>query len=172
MRGNVFNFQVTGEKELARFFEELPKSLTNSVLRTTAKEALEPVAETAKANVRRDEGELAESIVVSTQLSPRQKRLHARRGDVSVHAGPSYPKGAHGHLVEFGTGPRHTDDGKYVGVMPAQPYMRPAWDNGKERVLEVMRTRIWGVLKKATARLRRRAEAGKLSKSQQRHFSR
>lgn len=39
---------------------------------------------------------------------------------------PRKPKGAHRHLVEYGSSPRRTKSGAYRGVMPAQPFMAPA----------------------------------------------
>lgn len=163
---------VDGAKELAEIFDELPKSLTDAVIKSAAKKALQPVAELAKATVVRDDGDLANSIAISTTLSKRQKRMFRQKGEVAVYAGPSYPKGAAGHLIEFGTGPRyHKTTGKYVGVVQARPFMRPAWDSLSGKVLEVMRTEIWGTLQKAVARLRRRAESGKLSKSQTKFFA-
>lgn len=171
MARQYVSFQVSGQKELARLFEQLPKSLTDGVLRQTASKAVKPVAEVARNMVPKDESDLAESITVSTRLSKRQKRMFSRKGDVVVHAGPSQPRGSHGILVEFGTGARyHKATGRYVGVMPARPFMRPAWDANASQVLHIMRTEIWGVLVKAVRRLRKRAEAGKLSGSQLRHF--
>ena len=169
---NFINFSLTGDKELAKLFEEFPKSLTDSVLRATGKKALQPVAAMARATAAKDDGDLGQSIVVSTKLSPRQKRYYGRRGGVSVYAGPSHPKGAHGHLVEFGTGPRyHKKTGKYVGIMPAKPFMRPAWDSLSGVVLDTMRTEIWVTLRAAVRRLRKRAEKGTLSSRQQQFFS-
>lgn len=170
-RRNTFMTTVDGGEELAAVFDELPKSLTDAVLRATAKKALAPVAATAASMVRRDDGDVADSITVSTTLSKRQKKLFRRRGEIAVYAGPSPPQGAAGHLIEFGTGPRYHKSGKFVGIMPASPFMRPAWDAHSGQVLQTMRDEIWGVLKKAVARLRKRAEKGKLSKSQQKFFA-
>jgi HK97 gp10 family phage protein len=166
-----FKFNVSGQKELARVFEELPKSVGNQVLRNTIRKAVVPVQETAKAIVRKDDRELDSSIIISTKLSKRQRRIHGKQGDVVVHVGPSHPKGAHGHLVEFGTRPRfHKKTGRFVGVMPALPFMRPAWGATKDRVLTTMRETIWAEILKAARRLRKQAMAGKLSKSATRHF--
>lgn len=171
MAKQYFSFQLSGQKELAEAFEELPKSVGNAVLRTTITKALRPVRDDAKNFVRRDEHDLAESIVISTRLNKRQRRIYGKHGDVVVYAGPSHPKGAHGHLLEFGTGPRyHKTTGRYVGVMPARPFMRPAWDANRGRVLQTIREDLWANIVKAAQRLRKRAEAGKLSKSHNRFF--
>lgn len=162
---------MDGGKELADIFDQLPRSLTDKVLQGTAKKALQPVAAAAAATVRREDGDLAGSIAISTRLSKRQRKLFRKRGEIAVYAGPGGPKGAHGHLVEFGTRPRFHNNGKFVGIMPAFPFMRPAWDANANAALATMRTEIWNVLVKAVARLRKRAEKGKLSKSQARFFS-
>lgn len=167
----LFAVTISGHKELMEAFEELPKAVVDQVLRNAAKVALKPVADTAKGLVANDEYDLQKSIKVSTVLSKRQKRLHGKKGDVVVYVGPSYPAGAHGHLVEFGTGPRYQKEtGKYVGIMRPRPFMRPAWDANQAKVLESMRTAIWDALKKVAKRLAKRAAAGKLSKAQLKFF--
>lgn len=172
----VFMVSVSGQKDLSEVFEGLPKSLTDSVLRETAKKALKPVAEMAQSLAPvGDTGNLRDSIIVSTQLTKRQRRAFPhRKGEVHVYAGPSYKLGAggrHGHLVEFGTGPRYNKSGKYLGIMPARPFMRPAWDALSSSVLKTMQEEIWGVLLKAVRRMRKRAERGTLSKSQTKFFT-
>jgi HK97 gp10 family phage protein len=165
--------KVDGGAELAALFDQLPKSLTDAVVKAAGKKALQPVLDSAKTTVLhqsvKDYG-LLNSLVISTALSKRQKRI-ARKGDVAVYAGPSYPRGAHGHLVEFGTGPRYHKSGKYVGIMPPEPFMRPAWDGNSGKVLGIMRDEIWSVLRKAVARMRKRTASGKLSKSQTKFFT-
>jgi HK97 gp10 family phage protein len=167
----LFAVTISGHKELMEAFEELPKSVGDQVLRAAARKALKPVETSAKSYVPKDEGRLERSIGISTQLSKRQKRLNPKKGDVVVYVGPRYKAGAHGHLVEFGTGPRFQKaTGKYVGIMPARPFMRPAWDANKDRVLETMRLEIWNKLKSTAKRLAKRAVAGKLTKSQLKFF--
>lgn len=162
---------VDGGEELGQLFEELPKSLTDNVMRKIGKDALKPVRDMAETFAPIEEGDLRDSIEVSTTLSKRQRRLYRKKGEIAVYAGPTYPKGAHGHLVEFGTGPRtQKKTGRYTGQMPARPFMRPAWDANKEGVLQYMRDNIWGVLKKAVVRLRKQAERGTISKSNRKFF--
>lgn len=164
-------FQLDGVKELAALFEQLPKSLTDAVLRNTGKRALVPVLAFARAIVSKHDGDLAKSMAISTKLSKNQRRRFRKTGDVEVYAGPTNPRGAHGHLVEFGTKARfQKSTGKFVGVMPAQPFMRPAWDTLSGAVLEVFRKEIWDVLRAAVRRLRKRSDAGKLSSRQQAPF--
>jgi hypothetical protein len=82
------------------------------------------------------------------------QRGGARNG-VTVYAGSTDPKA---HLLEFGHLSR---DGSFVRPFPV---MRPAWDETKEKVLELFKAELWNALVKTARRLRRRAEklAGKM----------
>lgn len=168
-----FGFVVDGHKELMEAFAELPKSLTNQVIRDTMKKAVQPVAAAAKALVARDEQDLMKSITVGTVLSKSQRRKYGKTGDIVVYVGPSQPRGSHGHLVEFGTRPRfHKKTGKFVGIMPAKPFMRPAWDATRDKIPETIGQEIWDVLKKVARRVVKRAASGKLSRSHTAFFGR
>lgn len=169
-----FQTSVYGAKELGEVLDALPKSLSDSVLRQTGKKALQPVVDEAKTIVARQSlgttADLLNSIEVSTVLKPSQKKANQKTGDVVVYAGASSPKGNVAHLVEFGTGPRYHKDGSYAGIMKAEPFMRPAWDANKNKVLEIFRVEIWNVLKTTARKLVGRAQRGTLSSSQTRFF--
>jgi HK97 gp10 family phage protein len=143
-----------GAKELEDALDQLPKSVARSVLVKAMMNAAQPVIHHARALCPVDTGDLAASIDVRTTLTKRQRRGRGFRLP-SVFIGPSWPKGAHGHLIEFGT-----------VKMRARPFLRPAWDAGKARVLDSMRREIWKALAAAARRLSQRAEAGKLSAKQ------
>lgn len=171
--GQSFKFMgagVTGQKELDKLFKELPETLTKNAMYATGRKALAPVAKDAKAAVRSQStaaGDLAKSIRVSTRAK-NQRRDPA--GQYTVYAGPTTPSGAHGHLIEFGTSMRQTKSGANRGRVTPEPFMRPAWDANAHKVLKIMRTEIWEQLKKQAARLRTRAESGKLSKRDVKFF--
>jgi|GEM_PF-1758428 len=55
---------------------------------------------------------------------------------------PRKPKGAHRHLVEYGTKPRRTKGGAYRGVMPAKPFMAPAENASEGQYNQKMRSII------------------------------
>ncbi len=57
-------------------------------------------------------------------VSPVRKYFHGQLQMVA--AGPQYPKGAHGHLVEFGH--KIKGGGGFGGRTRAQPFMQPAYD--------------------------------------------
>lgn len=158
-----FRMQLHGAKELEAALRQLPKRIGKGAIRRALKKAAQPIADDAKSRVpvgrNRESGEhLQENIAVSTKLSKRQRRRSRARGhdpnrvDVYIGAEPS----RHAHLVEFGTGPRRTKSGKSTGVMPAQPFMRPAWDAGKHRALRQFERDLWKEIEKSARNLARR----------------
>jgi HK97 gp10 family phage protein len=89
---------------------------------------------------------LASSINVATKLSKRQKSIHRKynESDVEVFAGAS-PL-IYAHMVEYGS----------IHNKP-KPFMRPAWDAGKAKLLEGIRDDLWKEIEKAVARRARKA---------------
>ena len=60
-------------------------------------------------------------------------------------------------IAEFGTGPRyHKKTRKFVGAMPAQPFLRPAWEQHKDQILEDFSKALWIQIEKSAKRLARR----------------
>lgn len=138
-----------GFKDLDKALRELPKSVAMSVLRSAIKRAGKPVQDAMEANAPKLSGDLAGSIEFKSALTSRQKRFSPKqKGEVELFIGPSYPKGAHGHLLEFGT-----------SKMAAQPFARPAWDSNKQNVFETLKSEIWKSIDRARKRL-----AGKATK--------
>jgi HK97 gp10 family phage protein len=164
MAGRVyFKFELSGTQELLEAFDELPKAVGQQVLTDICNRAAQPIVQAAKALAPDDPdhpGSLKDSIGV---------RKWKGRKWTGVVIGPKWPEGAHGHLLELGTGPRyHKTTGKYVGIGPAKPFMRPAWDANKGAALDIMRNEVWDALAKAAAKLRKKAEKGTLGKSARR----
>lgn len=59
-------------------------------------------------------------------------------------------------LVEFGTGPRRTKSGKALGSMPAQPFLRPAWDEHGPGVMDRLTQSLRVEVAKKIARARKK----------------
>lgn len=138
---------VDGLKELEKTLAELPRATGKAALRRVGKRALEPVAEAARGGVTRITGQLADSIAVSTNLSKRQKSLQRRMSNsasaVMVYVGGG--KVPHAHLYEFGS-----------STQPPQPFLRPAWEANKTRVLKSVADQLGEELQKTVARYRKR----------------
>jgi hypothetical protein len=150
--------QLTLKIEGAKELEDALRSLgSDPLIRDTLKKAvlyaLEPVARDARSRARRRTGRMAEGIDVSTQLSRRQRSGRAKNvgkdgAEAFVGAHPIGPA----VLEEFGTAERHWKSGKSTGVQSAHPFMRPAWEAGKARVLKDFSDMLWVAIEKAAAR--------------------
>lgn len=61
-------------------------------------------------------------------------------------------------LFEFGTKPRfQKTTGRYTGILPAAPFVRPSFDNNKDAALAAIKREITVEIGKSTARLEKRA---------------
>lgn len=142
------SIRIDGLRELDAALAELPKATGKNVLRRTGVRALAPVIADAKQRVPVDDGDLRDSLKVTTRLSKRQQRLNAKavaegKASVQLYAGAAALP--HAHLVEFGT-----------ANMAPQPFMRPAWDANKDQVLQLIKDELGGEIEKAAARLARK----------------
>lgn len=142
--------KIEGLAELQTVLRELPDATAKNVVRRILRKRGEPIAEAARQRAPYDQGDLKDSIAVGTRLTKRQRRLHRKidPSDIEVYIGPgSLPQA---HLQEFGT-----------QEIPAQPFMRPAWDRNRESVLHNLRVDLWNEIQKAAGRLaRKRAKRG------------
>lgn len=158
--GQSFRFTVDFS-ELEYMLNQLPKEMSKTVLRNALKKAAKPTQEAAEANAPvGPTGNLKGGIIVSTKLKDRTVRS---KTGVIVFVGADAVKAPHAHLVEFGTGPRFHESGKYVGQMPANPFFRNAWDATKKQDLDVFTSEMGNELQKAVRRLKGKAEKGTLS---------
>lgn len=156
--------KLEGMKQLKKAFAELPKAVQPRVVRKTLKEAAQPVADRANALAPKDLGNLSRSYRVSSKLTQSQRRQLGQqgRGEIKMYIGPNYQKGTtgyapHAHLVEFGTIDRYHKDGRYVGHAPAQPHFRPAWESGKQMVVNSITVSFDNQIQREAERLARKA---------------
>ena len=147
-------FRIEGLKELDKALGQLPRATGKNVLRRVARRALEPIIADAKTKAPVDPdsgGKLRDSLAVSPKLSRSQKAIHTdmftiQRASIEMFAGA----GAHlfvpqGVMQEFGT--VHHDP---------QPFLRPAWDGGKMRMLNNIKKDFWAEIKRAADRVARK----------------
>lgn len=140
--------KVEGLKELDAALSLFTPSKRRAIGRVALDNAGEITAKAARALVPVDTGGLRESIDVSGTLSRAQKSEHAKRAEQERFIGPdSRPQG---HLREFG------GDGN-----APQPFMRPAWDQTKEQVLDRIGDELWVGIEKAVNQAAKRAARGK-----------
>lgn len=91
------------------------------------------------------------------------RELNATGAIAEVIIGPGrHPQGM---WAEFGTGERFHEDGSATGVMPAQPYIRPAWDQhstGLEaKIANLLGAEIEKSARRVAARAARLAKKGR-----------
>jgi HK97 gp10 family phage protein len=124
---------VQGLQEIKDFVNGLPKELSHKVMQTVNAEAAQPmVARIHLLAPVGKTGNLADSIGVEKPNIKRTTEIGM------VHVGPrrsSKHRGFHAHLVEYGTKDRVTKDGVRTGVMPKQPFIKPAFDQMSGSVL-------------------------------------
>jgi polysaccharide deacetylase 2 family uncharacterized protein YibQ len=157
-------FKIEGAGDMERALADLARGTAKGVGRRAMKKTLQPVAQMAEGL---SGGKF--KVAVTSKLSKRQAR--GARGDrgrskLALYVGPVQEDGSHSphaHLVEFGTAPRfHASSGKAVGAMPAQPFLRPAWDASTKLMLATLRRETWKEIEKTLERARRKAaRAGK-----------
>lgn len=145
--------RIDGLRDLRDGLNQLTKATAKNVMRRVLKKRAQPIANHAESLAPVEHGTLKQSVVVGTQLSRRQKRYQKRehKDEVFVFVGPGPLKQA--TLQEFGT----------VNHDP-QPYMRPAWDANKNRVLSDIKQDMAIEVNKSIAR-RQRREANKAAKA-------
>lgn len=132
--------KIEGLREVDAALAQLPKATGRNVMRRVGVARLEPIAAAMRQNAPVDQSDLKDSIAVTTKR-PRRAR---KESEVEVYAGPGRHPQA--HLREFG------GDGH-----PPDPYVRPAWDAGKDGLLSGLADDFWTEIDKAAKRLARKA---------------
>lgn len=166
MPANAFTFRIEGARELANLLDQLPKAMSNAVLRNAAIIALAGIRQMAEDNAKNHVGRsdkkhrvhFQDSFVISTKLSSRQKASTlGARGAINVYVGSVSSLAA---FIEWGT-----------YKQAPRPVLRPAWDEGKEKMFKIFCDQIGKELIKQAQKLASKAQAGKLSSSQIRALS-
>lgn len=180
----VSGFRTEGFAALQLALDELPANLGKAAARRAMRRAGEDMADAQRALVPVASGELRDSIGldVSTRnltglaayadaraaggssrdaaRAMRTARRTAKKAGaaqgtrIAVNVGAKAP---HAHLVEFGTAPRKQKNGKSTGTMPAEPFIRPAFDAGKDRAIATIRDGLAEEIKLTAARAAKRA---------------
>lgn len=144
--------RIEGLSAINDVLRSLPRATGKAALTRFGKKRLEPMRDSAKANAPKDQGDLSESIIVSTrQGSPSQrKKRFSDKAAVEVYMGPSHEKGGlsgYPQAVpqEFGS----------VNNPPAG-YMRKAWDQHNQSLLTDIASDLGGAVDGAARRRARK----------------
>ena len=173
--------KVEGLKELEAQLERLSKAAGKAALRRAGVKAMQPMAEIARGLAPRDTGDLAGSIAVGAKAVDGGADIGKREFGAVMRAGGSVGEAraalrdarrsatASGNLsaVELYMGPTKpatkreavkaivNEFGSYK--MAPQPFMRPAWDQDREALLERVKAEMWTEIQKAIVRAEKRA---------------
>ena len=148
------SLKMFGFKEMDALLQAIPRQLAGQGVSSGMRRALQPVAAAARSYAP---GSLSERIRIAPTIKAGQQAQSLEkpgRGRKVMYVGATAP---HAHLVEFGTGPRYQANGKYVGIMTPDPFLRPAWDANKDEVLANLATAIREEIAKALGRRTSRA---------------
>ncbi len=131
--------KLEGLRELDAKLGQFKASTAKSVLRRVGRKALAPVDEAWRLAAPQLSGHLADSGSIGSKLTRSQRAAHERESFVEVFAGP----GPHPQAIqqEFGN-ENH----------PAQPFLRPAWEDNKDRVFDIVGRELGIEIEKSAGR--------------------
>ena len=141
--------RLEGFKDLDKALGELTEAAGKGVMRRALKSAATPVADAARGMAPvGDTGNLAASVAYGTKLTKRQAKLHRKafksdKASVEGFIGANDPAAVQQEFGNVNHGP--------------QPFLRPAWDAGKGKVLADLATELGNEVQKAAARAARKA---------------
>lgn len=167
---------IDGLKELDKALGELTKATARNVVKRVLVKAGEPIAAAAAQYAPKDTLELSESIVVSSKIQNdigRAEYAEAMRQGLGKDAAVKAMRGARRAAKGKGSfgvvlvGPTQAKTKKnaikrivqeFGSVnQPGRPYMRPAWDQNKDKALDIIASELSGEIQKAAARAAARA---------------
>lgn len=138
--------KLSGFEGLSANLKSLEKvSQQKAAVRQAMRKAAKPIVDDAIANAPEDQGDLKKSIKVGSTLNKSQRkqaRAIRENGAVQQYIGSTDRKS---HLLEFGTVSQN-----------AQPYLRPAWDSGKDQYLKDLGRELEITIQKAIKRQAKR----------------
>lgn len=148
---------VSGLSELDRLLKELPAKIEGNIMRGAVRAGAKVMETRAKELVPVDDGDLRDSIKVSTK---------SKRGQVSATVRAGGKKAFYAHMVEFGTArhfikPRKRKSLFFAGMArevvdhpgtPPKPFMRPALDNSQREAVDAAAAYIRARLAKEAAK--------------------
>lgn len=140
----MIRIKVEGLRELDKALMTMKQSTARGVVRRVLLKAAQPIADDMAQRAPRHTGYLGDHIDTGVRLSRRQSRISPKSSDVEVFAGAS--RVIQATLQEFGT-----------SDSPPQPFARPAWDAGKMKALDDVKTGLATEIDKTAARAAKRA---------------
>jgi HK97 gp10 family phage protein len=131
------NFEVKGFRELKRKLDTLPVNVARRVLPKASQEGAKVLRREARRRAPRREGTLRRGLSYM-----RKKRMPKTAASYIVGL---TRKAFYGMFIEFGT--------KHI---PAKPFLRPALDEEKDKIINAMREKLRAGIEREAAKLGRR----------------
>ncbi len=134
----MVDVKVNGMEELLKSLKKLPGNLQKNVLSGAIRAGAKLIADEARQNVPKDSEHLKKSILVRKRRSKNKDVLYFTVAPVTsvIHQFQDISGEKHynyGNIVEEGRSAFSIEHGS--SKMPAQPYMRPAFESkGKEAI--------------------------------------
>lgn len=117
--------------------ENAEKAITD--LRFYSKKKKQQVQATVKKNGRKIQTRAKKLVAVRSGDTKKSIKYKLFNDGLSATIGPRKPLGYKAHWIEFGTKARYLKNGKYVGRMPATPFMRPAFEHVKPNYMSELK---------------------------------
>lgn len=171
-RAIIRGVKIEGLKELDAALGQLPKAVARNVLKRALVRAGQPIADTARVMAPVDDGELRDSIVVSSRVKNTvgNAEFHqAMAAGLGIQAARAALRGARraakgqGSFAEILVGPTQAktkaDAIKRIVQefgsidQPGQPYMRPAWAKEQDVSLSIVKDALADEIMKSAKRI-------------------
>jgi HK97 gp10 family phage protein len=103
------------------------------------KKKKQQIQSTVKKNARKIQTRAKKLVPINSGDTKKSIKYKLINDDMSATIGPRKPKGFKAHWIEFGTKTRTLKNGRNVGRMKAQPFMRPAFEQIKPLYLNELK---------------------------------
>lgn len=163
--------RIEGDVQLQATLAGMDRRMRSGIMGKALREASKPLIKEARAQLVRNATIRTWGLYKSVGV---KIKTYRNSGNTIAIVGPRYPQGSHGHLVERGTkprwsggpaslivGPSRTGSRKakrfslrptkrhYHGIMPAFPFMLPAFYATWRESLTIVRRRAWEEIRKS-----------------------
>lgn len=164
-----FSISIDGLADLDRALAELPKATARNVLVRSLKAAAQPMKEEAASRAPVMTGGLRSSIII-TERKPRnydagkiaysQTLSNFGTKSEAVAAMRAARAANPNSFAEIFMGPVRSEVGRFqeFGTQHSapRPFMRPAWDNNKEKAVDIFKAQLSTEIERAARRLAKR----------------
>ena len=157
------NFKFEGFGDIEKNLAKLAKlTQQRAVIRKAIDNSSKHIVTDARSRVRSQA--VAQTIKSGGKLNKAQGKLDKQqresKTEITRFIGSNHPLS---HIIEFGTAPR-LNSGKFKGTQhpgtSPQPFMRPAWENGKVKALNNLSGELRTLINKAVIRQARKNAKG------------